>query len=175
MLQTGYPFPVYSLFTWTEETEPFVKPLIYGFKKGRSIQAAQDLALEFVSERSDALDFPKRAVFVPPPTDTFDHGTLWAKALSDRTLSPVWPVLRPKYEEKKSQKHLSREERSDRRYEIREQIAGFWPLGDENGRLIFTDDVITTGSTAMAAYMALGDPEQFEVWCLVARPRIATP
>ena len=175
MLQEGYPFPVYALFTWTEETEAFIKPLVYGFKKGRSVQAAEDLALEFVAERSEAGEFPKRSVLIPPPSDQFDHGTLWAKALSDRTFSPVWPVLRPQHERPTaSQKRLSREERSERRYEIREQIAGSWPLGEQSGRLIFTDDVVTSGSTAMAAFMALGDPEQYEVWCLVARPRIAT-
>lgn len=182
LLQTSYPFPVYSLFTWTEETEHLVKPFIYGFKKGRSVSAAKDLALEFMTERQDAGELDRNRVLIPPPSSSFDHGDLWTQALSERCLSPTWPVLRASgsltagTSEKsgKSQKLLSKTERGDRRYEIREQIAGYWPLGEESGRLIFADDVITTGSTAMAAYMALGDPEQFEVWTLVARPRIAT-
>lgn len=183
LLQSSYPFPVYSLFTWTEETEALVKPFIYGFKKGRSVSAAKDLALEFMLERQDAGELARNRVLIPPPSNSFDHGDLWTKSLSERCHSPTWPVLRtsgsltaPNGSEKrvKSQKLLSRTERGDRRYEIREQIAGFWPLENESGRLIFADDVITTGSTAMAAYMALGDPVDFEVWTLVARPRVAT-
>jgi predicted amidophosphoribosyltransferase len=181
LLQKEYPFPVYSLFTWTEETEPFIKPFIHGFKRGFSVSAAQDLALEFLNERMDAGDrfcgdrVSRNLVFIPPPSNSFDHGTLWTKALAERCLSPIWPVLQNDLDgEKVSQKHLNRVERHERRFGIREQIAGYWPLGNESGRLIFADDVITTGSTAMAAFMALGDPEQFEVWTLVARPRIAT-
>jgi predicted amidophosphoribosyltransferase len=37
----------------------------------------------------------------------------------------------------------------------------------------FVDDVITSGSTAMAAYLALGDPDYFEAWTLVCRPKLA--
>ena len=40
---------------------------------------------------------------------------------------------------------------------------------------IFADDVITTGATALAAYMALGDPPSFEVWTLACRPKLARP
>lgn len=179
LLQNGYPFPVYALFTWTEENESLIKPFIYGFKNGFAVSAANDLAIEFLTERNECAHsrgetLARNRVLIQPPSDGFDHGELWTKALSERALSPVWPVLaQGSNVESGRQKRLDRVRRAERRFEIREQIAGSWPLGTESGSLIFCDDVVTTGSTAMAAFMALGDPEAFEVWTLVARPRIA--
>lgn len=63
-------------------------------------------------------------------------------------------------------------ERSERRFLLKD------PRTNQNacrGPFLFADDVITTGSTAIAAYMALGDPSDFEVWTMVNRPRLAAP
>ena len=39
----------------------------------------------------------------------------------------------------------------------------------ENYRVIFVDDVLTTGSTARSAWKTLGKPKDFAVWTLVQR------
>jgi predicted amidophosphoribosyltransferase len=40
--------------------------------------------------------------------------------------------------------------------------------------IVLVDDVMTSGATALAAYMALGDPQLFEVWTIANRPKLAT-
>lgn len=39
-------------------------------------------------------------------------------------------------------------------------------------RVHFVDDVLTTGSTALAAWQALGHPRHFTVWSLIYRSRL---
>lgn len=192
--QPDYPFPVYSLMTWTPENETFVKPFIYGFKGGRTIAAATKLASLFLNERmlaSTSVDPLSRATVVQAPSSRFDHSSLWAHALSLPLATNSLPALRDVtpvgFDSGKGQKNRRQGERANRRYELREHFAGFFgpalaeksdpptsvPSSLPSRRIVFADDVITSGATAMAAYMALGDPDQFEVWTLVARPRLA--
>lgn len=44
---------------------------------------------------------------------------------------------------------------------------------DNSMNFIFIDDVVTTGSTAMAAWYALGKPPLFQIWSLAYRARLA--
>ena len=192
--QPGYPFPVYSLMTWTPRNETFVKPFIYGFKGGRTVAAATKLATFFLNERmhsSTATEPLAPATIVQAPSLKFDHSSLWAHALSHplatQSLAALRDVTPAGFDSSKGQKNRRQGERANRRYELREHFAGFFtpapaekpdPLIDISSsfpsrRIVFADDVITSGATAMAAYMALGDPDQFEVWTLVARPRLA--
>lgn len=46
---------------------------------------------------------------------------------------------------------------------------------DKSSNYIFIDDVVATGSTATAAWYALGKPEFFQIWSLAYRPRLAPP
>lgn len=41
-----------------------------------------------------------------------------------------------------------------------------------NEKVIFVDDVVTTGSTALAAWEAIGKPKDFKIWCLGYRPKL---
>ncbi len=190
--QKDYPFPVYSLLTWTPETEVFVKPFIYGFKGERAIRASEKLASFFLSERSlgtagkQSLSTDK-LLLATAPSSKFDHASLWAYALGrplQQSPKAFFLDVSPKA---KRQKELSQTERAERRFKIREVFAGstndsLETLSDARPtahpmtaakRVVFADDVITSGATAMAAYMALGDPDKFEVWTLAARPRLA--
>ena len=190
--QKDYPFPVYSLLTWTPATEGFVKPFIYGFKGGRAIRAAEKLASFFLSELSlglaDQPNFLKDPILLATaPSSKFDHASLWSHALGrslQQSPTALFSDVSPK---SKHQKELSQTERAERRFKIREVFAGsatdaLETLSDMRPtahpmtvakRVVFADDVVTSGATAMAAYMALGDPDKFEVWTLAARPRLA--
>ena len=91
------------------------------------------------------------------------HAQNWGNALSDLLkYSHICP-LKPKNTRIK-QKELGRNERSARSFDIN---VDFSTLG--NKRIIFVDDVVTTGKTALAAYKALKKPTHFEVWCLIYR------
>lgn len=190
--QPDYPFPVYSLLTWNTQNEAYVKKLIYGFKGGRAVGAAEKLATLFLSERFLSVSPSEQrdtndVLLTQAPAKSFDHASLWAHALSIPLQTRAYSPFRERVASSKRQKQLRQAERSERRYEIREQFAGSFarPMSDSaredqifskkpsSKRIVFADDVITSGATAMAAYMALGDPDQFEVWTLAARPRLA--
>jgi predicted amidophosphoribosyltransferase len=56
------------------------------------------------------------------------------------------------------------------------KVRDFKFLGDsidKSKHYIFVDDIVTTGSTANAAWFALDMPDLFEIWSLAYRPRLA--
>jgi predicted amidophosphoribosyltransferase len=172
--QIGYPFPVYSLFTWNQKTEALVRPLLHSFKGGRAFRAtrlfADALAYETACEIGSSLAPP---CFVHPPSSgpsRNDHSWLLTSVLSAH-----WPgtgilCLKQKDGELGSQKGKTAQERRLKRYERVDPCENFSSPGTS---WIFVDDVITSGSTAMAAYMALGDPDRFTVLSLICRPKLA--
>ncbi len=180
--------------TWSPENEDFVKPFIYGFKGGRAIAAASRLATIFLSHKQISFGAgggPGSSVVVQAPASTFDHSSLWAHVLAEpmgtHSLAALRDVTPAGFDKAPDQKRRRQGERANRRFEMREHFAGFFdpstvgcvsPSASADHprppkRIVFADDVITSGATAMAAYMALGDPDEFEVWTLVARPRLA--
>jgi predicted amidophosphoribosyltransferase len=173
VLRSGYPFPVYSLFEWSEESAALIKPLIYGMKGGYAYRSAHLLTSELIFKLSATRQGIHTPRFVYPGSSSHrkrhDHAWLLAHLLAEQ-----WRVeapLRLEFESKAegNQKLRSQEERSKRRFQLPEGLS---PLRT-NERWVFVDDVITSGSTAMAAFMALGDPEEFEVWALACRPKLA--
>ena len=168
--QADYVIPTYSLLTWTPQTASFVRPLIYGYKGGRAALASEKLATLFLNERGPV----EKSVLVSAPSKAFDHSVLWTQELARQAKWPAIAALDDKTSRAERQKELQAGERGLRRFVLKEHFAyPYDPVSDAK-RIVFADDVVTSGSTAMAAYMALGDPEHFEVWSLVARPRLAT-
>lgn len=182
--QAGYPFEVSALFCWTPLTDPLVRPLLYALKGGWQVAAMREFARRLSFENSSKTK-GQRLLFVHPPAragrSRFDHAALLAHCLAHEWNGRVWQGLvrphsrlslfqhlRVAIQSRDGQKHQTRRERAQLRFE---GTMGC-PL-EEFDRIIFVDDVITTGATAMAAYMALGDPESFEVWALAARPQLA--
>jgi predicted amidophosphoribosyltransferase len=174
--QLDYQIPTYSLLTWTPSTENFVRPLIYSFKGGRAALASEKLAALFLSEYTPAKTqgLAPETSLVPAPFRSFDHSAIWTQALAQQTRWSVAACLHDKTAREERQKELRAGERGLRRFGLKEHFAMLELEQLASKRIVFADDVVTSGSTAMAAYMALGDPVNFEVWSLVARPRLAT-
>jgi predicted amidophosphoribosyltransferase len=148
--------------------------MIGGFKGGGEREAARVFAERLSYERSTLGQVRPRG-FIPPPRRKRqkDHAWVLAQALADLWGRPVLDIL--EYDDGTArggtQKSRAADLRHERRFRPRE---AFDSSARGAGTLVFVDDVVTSGATAMAAYMALEDPSRFEVWTLVDRPKLAT-
>ncbi len=175
LLQPGYDFPVYSLFTWTPRNDAVIRPFIYAFKKGYFAHLATRLGVCLASEIGARAPLDPWAVF-PGKPKVFgsgvrpDHAWLLTATLAE-TLSIQSNKIVGLYligaRSERSQKTKSAAERRHRRFKGVEKFSG------RDAACVFIDDVITTGATAHAAREALGDHERFEAWTLVCRPKLA--
>jgi predicted amidophosphoribosyltransferase len=88
---------------------------------------------------------------------------------------PLFDIFEPPQKtNRKSQKSQDLAERAECRFQLRVDRQTVQDLlASSPGPIVFVDDVITSGATAMAAYMALEDPSRFEVWTLANRPKLA--
>lgn len=173
--QPGYPFAVYSLLTWTDENDAFVRPFIYGLKRGWQVGAFEKLTQLLAFERNWGREKPAPVLVHPASSDgRIDHsrilGALLGEAWSREAHSLDWDedTLRAN---RISQKRLNASARTERRFE---EVVGEARSFEPRASRVFVDDVITSGATALAAHLALGRPEGFEVWALVSRPKLAT-
>lgn len=164
-----YGFPVRSFLLWTPASDSFIRPLVYALKGGRQRRAFVFLAQEFSLHLSESSFRTCGAhAFVPPPRkkERLDHASCWAHALSAIWGWPVYDLLEPAGPrgQTEQQKALGFSARARRRFASRAALTE---------SIIFTDDVIASGSTAHAAFEALGRPSGFEAWALIFRPWLA--
>jgi predicted amidophosphoribosyltransferase len=64
------------------------------------------------------------------------------------------------------QKHKSKRERK--------AVSMLCEMDFSSKYVIFIDDIVTTGATALSARQAIGACKGFEVWCLAHRRQLAT-
>lgn len=154
----GYPFKVRSLFLWRGPKSDYIKTLVYSLKNNGSPSMFEKLSLLF--------EFPQilPEILIPAPAreigNTTDHAWLWNQSLSRLIGTQSQNILIRSNSD--SQKIKKREER----YQIIYKLS----TKPKSKKVVFTDDVVTTGATAMAAFNALGRPDGFEVWCIVCNP-----
>lgn len=169
------PFPTFALANWSEQQTDFVSKLVHGFKGGRDLRAARRLAQLLVDARRQDAPLPKDVLLVPAPGGRHNHARALALEIGEILHAPVLDILIDPKKRKVSsnQKSQALEGRFERKYEVRAPEVDLKAHIFERPTWIFIDDVITSGATAMAAYMALGDPTCFEVWTLANRPLLA--
>jgi len=171
LLQPGFAFPVYSLFTWTHANDTVMRPFLHAFKRGLAVREAESMGLLFLHEISSQRPRLSPWIAHPGGKSGRDHSWLLAQLLA-RLIAPEdsLPIVTLRLADAGlggSQKLKSASERRSRRFIKEEKFSG------RNVPWVFVDDVITTGSTARAAWQALGQPDSFEVWTLACRPKLA--
>ena len=153
---------VRSLFRWPPGESDALSALVLQMKE-EPISTWKIWALEFI-HNLDKENLSKPTLLVSSEsTSGKKHAQNFAQALSKYLGYPHLCPLAPK-RGYKNQRELNRQERSQR--ELQASVEFSKP---RDTRIIFVDDVVTTGKTAQAAYRALKEPSDFEVWSLIYR------
>lgn len=166
--ETALPFPVYSLWTWGK-LDYFLSFLLYALKGGGHSCFYKKVAKECLF-RSSFLK--KELIYIPAAGrgKELDHAECFAKALANIFSSQFLNIFHRKKNRK--QKRLSRVEREKHTIILKNTVSSTDLARYSNKNIIFVDDVLTTGSTALSAYKALGCPKFFTVLVLAYRPKI---
>ncbi len=154
---------VHSLLDWEPDRSPVCSVFILSLKGGLSKSSFDRLAAQFVKKGMLQNSDGRKLVIVPAPsrTQSFDHALALAESLAAVFAAKAVNCLKTTAIE--SQKTKGKGARSLLVMESCEKFSQF------DGKVIFVDDVVTTGSTAKAAYIALGRPSNFEVWSIAYR------
>ena len=155
--------PHLRLLDWHEDNGKLVKLFIESLKQGGPHFIFKRLGLEMLSRFIniplwDKTDSP---VFIPAPSRTKtkeDHAFLLAQALCFYFNGEL-KLLLTRNRNSPAQRKQSKRERAD----IQISKEGDTP---SNKTFIFVDDVLTTGSTARAAFRSLNKPKNFFIFTL---------
>lgn len=164
---------------------PQLKAWVQSLKQGGSSADYRKIAIEWIQrhqQTSKAVLFTP-TIIIPAPArlnGDKDHAFCLAQALSEETGWSLLNILEFQNIEELAQKRKGVHLRTQRTFKVRQSLdtlsVGCRELPDNikdlhYGTIIFIDDVVTTGSTAMAAWKALEKPPRFEVWCMAVQPR----
>ena len=156
---------VYSFYRWTHINHGPLSRLVYALKGGESLSALDIFFTENIGlHLKFAIQNLSTFSLVPSPSKrpgVRDHSLALTEAVAHKIHCPIKNILLR--EDLSSQRNLSRKERFHRRMTLEPGVSC-------PSQVLFVDDVLTTGSTAKAAYEALGRPKNFKVLCFVERP-----
>jgi predicted amidophosphoribosyltransferase len=151
-----------SLFRWPAGKSDVLSSLVLQMKDEPE-SAWKVWAQEFVI-RLEVVAYKKQTILVSSESSTGKkHAQNWANALSSQLGYTHICALRP-LNQQGQQKKLSKFARANREFEL---TVDFSIL--RNKRIIFVDDVVTTGQTALAAFVAMKEPSDFQIWSLIYR------
>ena len=166
---------MWSLYEWQPGQSDMLSSLILNLKGGYNRQAWEHYAKLLAKKRwvysHSEISRPMRIVPAPARSEgAKDHAVYWALSLAHEMSAEFTPCLRRTTHQ--HQRKMDRGARGLLTLELNEKYTGLFE-GYSNYLWIFADDVLTTGSTAQAAYEALGKPPHFEIWTLARRGSLA--
>lgn len=157
-----------ALYSWNPGESDLLSTLVLSLKGRYNQRGWEHFARQMVQRNLPRLSAGRRLHFVPAPSKSGaeDHASLFARALAVHTGGVFTPCLR-----KASSGKQRRADHGERALIAMELVEKNTELSINSTDIlwIFVDDILTTGSTARAARMALGSPPHFEVWVLAER------
>lgn len=157
-------------FLWAPDQARAKVHLLHDLKIGDNSETWSILSERFLQAHPDLNGPPTLLLPLPGRKKRVqDHAWQWARALAPGVGGHVLSVFCRK--DLISQKHLGKAARSDLTINLKRPELKKWLQNQslKGFRLILVDDVVTTGSTAKAAWKALGQPKGLELWALAHR------
>lgn len=156
---------VYSLFDWAPQQSDILSSLLLNLKGRGRKKAWNYWAKVFWLQRASYLREGMKLIFIPAASTSGreDHAYEFAKSLADQSGGELLAALSKTTNS--HQKGKNRDERCEVSIGSHVKIAAKCP----ETLYILVDDVLTTGSTALASFKSLGKPLNFEVWALAKR------
>lgn len=174
-------FSVYSLFNWYPNKQEVLSRVLIALKGEQGRDLWRIYAQEFWRRhlgyelQSDKRILPWVIIPSPSRSKVEDHASLFARGLAEETGATLLPCLaRKNCGERLQQKSKNRGQRFRIEIDLIENFSrtSFRSLRSSK-KVIFVDDVYTTGGTALAAWKTLGKPKNFTVWTLAQRASLA--
>ncbi|OFZ19360.1 MAG: hypothetical protein A2Z20_01875 [Bdellovibrionales bacterium RBG_16_40_8] len=173
----GYNMKVFSLYDWRDKNYLLASKIIRAFKCGGPEELFYSVAEKMIihSLQFCCAEENKNLVFVPAPGKNLfgrDHAESLAFQLAKITGGIYAPLLIRSGE--KAQKLKSEKERKmETKLCLKPNaIEALRQYKNQASRIIFIDDIITSGATAKSAFETLGRPKNYMVWTIFHRPRL---
>ncbi len=164
------PIQTYYLFNWIPQESDSLSFLLRHLKGSKKETAWRYYAKIFWNEiyvHNIELFQGRDLVLVPSPSRSEampDHAEFFCQNLAELSGIPMLRIL--KRTDNLEQKKRRKKDRRRDRLTIRENFSVNM-LADKE--ILFVDDIVTTGGTALAAQAALGVAKNFTVWALASR------
>ena len=165
-------FPVTSLFEWGSHNNYLMSNMVYALKQGGLVSANRKLA-KLMAHKMEFSN-SKEIVIIPAPSGGGqDHAYMLAHSLSQEFKGTLLDIFERKSEAK--QKALSRRDRFNKDFKYKEGLGeNEVRLRLKNKRVVFVDDVLTTGATAKVAFEKVGKFSIFTASVLLYRSKLVT-